>query len=407
MILKIVPTKKLKGRINLPASKSYSIRAYIIAACGGVSQIIRPSKCEDAIMAKQAVKALKSKRTVNVGESGTTLRFILPLAALRQRKVKITGKGTLRTRPNHHLVQTLKGMGVKIKGIGRNHSIPLVLEKSEPRAGKIMIDGTMSSQFISGLLLMTPQLDADSTIILKGKIIVSADYIKMTLHVLKKAGIHVIKKNERTYHVRGNQTYKGLKNFIVPSDYGLAAFHMVAAALTQSHITLSGHLKKDFIQADGHILPILRKMGVRFTQTDRTIKMKRTMKIKGGNFSLKTAPDLLPILAVLALFAQTRTRFTDIGHVRVKESDRITDLRKELEKIGAKVKEKRNELTIYPLENYKTNCLLDPHKDHRLAMAFSVLGLKVGVRVKDIKCCAKSYPEFVRDLKRLGAHIST
>ena len=406
MNVKIVPTSHLKGSIALPASKSYSIRAHFIAACGGRSKILRPSNCEDALAAKAAMQALKNKRVIPVGESGTTLRFILPLAALENRSIKITGRGTLKGRPNKHLVQTLQDMGVDIKGVGQEHSIPLSVKASEPSAGTISIDGSLSSQFISGLLLMTPQLAKDSVIRLKGRKIVSQDYIRMTTQVLKRAGIRVTKKDERTYIVKGRQKFQGLKNFIVPSDYGLAAFHMVAAALTGSTITLKGHLKKDFIQADGHILPLLKKMGVTFTKTDRSIRMHKTTQIKGGTFSLKTAPDLLPILAVLALFAKTKTRFTDIAHVRVKESDRITDLRQELEKVGAYITEKKNEMTIHPLKEAKSNSLLDPHHDHRLAMAFCVLGLKVGVRVKDIECTAKSYPDFVKDFRRLGAKIS-
>ena len=125
--------------------------------------------------------------------------------------------------------------------------------------------------------------------------------------------------------------------------------------------------------------------------------------LKGGNFSLKDCPDLVPIMAILALFAEKKTRLYGIGHARIKESDRISDLRKELLKIGAHVTEKKDELTIYPQENYRSNCLLDPHKDHRLAMAFTVLGLKVGVKIKDVECVAKSYPDFVKDFQKIGA----
>ena len=425
MITHIAPTKRLKGKIRLPASKSYSIRAFLVAACGGRSHIYHPSNCDDAVAARKAAAALgarlsrtkngyavtvpgsrKVRSAISVGESGTALRFCLPLAALAGKKVVLTGKGTLKGRPNHHLVRTLRAMHVPITGTGTQHSIPLTVGKSFPTGGRLTIDGTISSQFLSGLLLMTPQLQENSILRLQGKKIVSADYIRMTRQVLKKAGIRTTKKNERTFTVPGRQKYKGLRSFTVPSDYGLAAFHMAAAALTQSEITLTGYLKKDLVQADGHIFAILKKMGVRFTKTSQTIRMKRSASLKGGDFSLKTCPDLLPILAVVALFAQGRSRFYDIGHVRVKESDRISDLRKELKKVGAEVAEKKNELIVYPGTSYRENSRLDPHKDHRLAMAFCVLGLKLGVRVKDIECVAKSYPDFIRDFKRLGARVS-
>ena len=117
---------------------------------------------------------------------------------------------------------------------------------------------------------------------------------------------------------------------------------------------------------------------------------------------MRSCPDLVPIMSVLALFAQGKTRLYDIQHARVKESDRISDLRRELLKIGADVREKKNEITIYPKDKYKKNQLLDPHHDHRLAMAFSVLGLKLGVRVQDIECVSKSYPKFVEDFKDIS-----
>jgi 3-phosphoshikimate 1-carboxyvinyltransferase len=161
-------------------------------------------------------------------------------------------------------------------------------------------------------------------------------------------------------------------------------------------------LKDDLVQSDGQILKLLRKMGVRFTKTDSAIKMTGPFELKGGEFSLKNCPDLLPVMAVLALFARGRSRFYDIGHTRVKESDRISDLRRELLKIGARISEKDNEMCVYPQDRYREGGLLDPHRDHRLAMAFAVLGLKVGARVKDIECVSKSYPAFVKDLKKLS-----
>ena len=147
-------------------------------------------------------------------------------------------------------------------------------------------------------------------------------------------------------------------------------------------------------------------MGAQFTRSRKAIRMRGPFVLKGGVFSLQDCPDLVPIMAVLALFAKGRTVLKNIYHARAKESDRISDLRRELLKIGAKVEERPNALVIYPLTNPKTKVTLDPHRDHRLAMAFAVLGLRVGVNVKDIECCRKSYPDFVRDFKALGASIA-
>ncbi|MCK5581866.1 MAG: 3-phosphoshikimate 1-carboxyvinyltransferase [Candidatus Omnitrophica bacterium] len=419
------PTNYLRGRCCLPASKSYSIRAFIIAACGGRSEIFAPSDCDDAKVALSVAmqlgakvkrvrkdhweitaKAKKSNLTrINVGESGTALRFILPLLPLFTEEAEVLGEGTLQGRPNHHLTKVLRQQGVDIRGRGDKESVPISLSGGTLRGGTITIDGSLSSQFISALLIACPQVLSDTRIAIKGRKLVSQDYIQMTQSILKKSGVVVKKVNPRLYKVSGGQKFKGLKKFTVPSDYGLAAFLLAAGALVDSDLVFQGSLKDDLVQADARILGLLKKMGVRFTRTTKSLKIKGPFQLRGGEFSLKDCPDLVPIISVLALFAKGKTRLYDIKHARVKESDRISDLRKELLKVGAKISEKSNELTIYPREQYRSNILLDPHSDHRLAMSFCVLGLKIGTRVKDIGCVAKSYPGFVKDFKKIGAKI--
>ncbi len=428
MILTVKPAAVLKGKVRLPSSKSYSIRSFMIAACGGQSTIIDPSNCDDAKVSMHVARFLGAKikltkrssifycnvtacknrsriSKINVKESGTVLRFLLPLLALRQRKVIIIGEGTLRGRPNVFLTRTLRKMGIVIKGSGKGESVPVRIAGGQLQGGTVTIDGTLSSQFISALLITCPQLMQDTKLTLSGKQLVSTDYIAMTCQVLKLSGIKIIKKGSRRYEIKGKQKFRGLTNFIVPSDYGLAAFLMAAAVLTKSDVTLTGHLTKKLVQADGHIVPLLRKMGVQLQTTSKWIRIKGPHALKGGNFSLRNCPDLVPIMSIMALFAKGRTRLYGIGHVRSKESDRISDLRKELLKIGAKITEKHDEIVIDPQERYKSNRLLDPHRDHRLAMSFCVLGSKIGVRVRDIECTRKSYPDFVKDFKAIGASV--
>jgi 3-phosphoshikimate 1-carboxyvinyltransferase len=296
-------------------------------------------------------------------------------------------------------------MGIDIKGSGKGESIPIRMTSGRLQGGSVAIDGTLSSQFISALLIACPQLLQNTILTLRGKHLVSADYIAMTCQILQKSGITIEKKGVRLYRIKGKQKFKGLTNFVVPSDYGLAAFLMAAAVIHASNVTLTGHLGDRLVQADGHILPLLKKMGAKFQKNSESISIKGPCALKGGQFSLKDCPDLVPIMAILALFAKGKTRLYDIGHVRSKESDRISDLRKELLKVGAKITEKRDSLVIEPQENYKANCLLDPHSDHRLAMSFCILGSKIGARVKDIECTHKSYPDFVKDFKSIGAHV--
>jgi len=425
MIFIVKPASALNGKIQLPASKSYSIRSFIIAACGGYSTIMNPSNCEDARVSIRVARLLGAqvKRTqkneavrwevvahkyppriskINVKESGTVLRFLLPILILHQKKSVIDGEGTLRARPNVFLTTTLRRLGIDIRGKGKQERVPIHMNGGSFKGGNIVTDGSLSSQFISGLLITCPQLMRDSHLLLKGRKLVSIDYITMTCQILNKCGIKFEKRGLRDFRIKGNQRFKGLKKFMVPSDYGLAAFPMAAAILSKSDVTLTGCLNDELIQADGHIIPLLKKMGVNIHKTSKSIRIKGPHALRGGNFSLKNCPDLVPVMSILALFAKGRTRLYDISHVRSKESDRISDLRRELLKVGAKISEKKDSLTIEPRSKYKTDCLLDPHKDHRLAMAFCVLGSKLGARVKDIECTRKSYPDFVRDFKSIG-----
>ena len=360
MILSINPAKFIAGKIEIPPSKSYSIRAFIIAACGGRSIIINPSECDDAVVARNAAGALgahlkrfqknnwdvsgfKRKtvvRKINVGESGTVLRLLLPLLSLSGKPVVVMGKGTLRGRPNVHLLTALRRMGAQINGQGKNESVPISIRKGNLHGGPIEVEGTVSSQFISALLIVCPLLKEDTKLVIKADKLVSQTYITMTEEILKKSGITIRRANSgRTYFIPGGQEYRGLGNFTVPPDYGLAAFFMAAAVLVPSKVILKGHLTDKFIQADGKIFDFLRRMGARWEKTSLAITISGPFELKGGEFSLKDCPDLVPIMSILALFAKGKTRLYDIGHVRAKESDRISDLKGELLKIGAQVKE--------------------------------------------------------------------
>ena len=196
MILDVKPVRALQGVLDLPVSKSYTIRAFFIAACGGPSKIIGPSGGDDAVVAQRVARmlvgaGLKPAPTVfDVGGSGTTLRFLLPLLSFLGHSAVVRGKGTLVGRPNHHLCAALRRQGMDVRGTGPQESVPIVYKGGPLEAGTIRIDGSLSSQFISGLMIALPRLKADSRIVVTGKM-VSGDYITMTRRILSKAGIEI------------------------------------------------------------------------------------------------------------------------------------------------------------------------------------------------------------------------
>lgn len=420
------PISRLSGVMSLPASKSYSIRAFIISGCGGVSTISSPSLCDDAVVARKVIQQLGARVTrstdhswkveaenhtrrlvknINVNESGTVLRFLLPLVSALGKEVTIDGCGTLRGRPNGHLTQTLRQMGASIRGHGAAESVPVVYQGGRLVGGTMQIEGSLSSQFISALMITCPLLEKDTRLKLTGRKLVSGDYVIMTRKILELAGIQIVERSPREYFIPGGQVYAGLKRFHVPSDYGLAAFPLAAAALLSSRVTLKGFFQDALPQADAHIMNFFKRLGVDIIRTKGSMRVQGPFVLKGGEFSLKACPDLVPIMSVLAMFAKGRTVLKDIEHARAKESDRISDLRQELLKVGADIRETRGSLKIYPRSDYQKGMTLDPHHDHRLAMAFAVLGMKIGVNVKDMGCVAKSYPDFLRDIRLLGARV--
>jgi 3-phosphoshikimate 1-carboxyvinyltransferase len=428
MNLKVNPASRLEGTIVPPASKSYSIRAFIIASLGGKSKIINPSNSIDCKVAIDNCRRLgakikrvdsnvylvdgfdknrKSQKILDVKESGTTLRFMISLASIFPGRTVIRGTGTLRSRPNRPLINALKYLGIKIRGTGPKATVPIVVSGGSLKGGKLEIDGTLSSQFISSILITAPNFSGNTRLRIIGDHVVSQPYIDMTLAVLKRSGVRIERINGRNYFIRGNQRFSGIKEFRVPPDYGLSGFFMAAASLVSSDLLINGLLSDNLVQADRKILHFLKQMGVKYKQVKAGMRIKGPFGLKGGTFILRDSPDLVPIMGILALFASGKTRLCGIRHVRIKESNRISHFRQELLKIRARVEEKEDELIIYPCFALKADAVLDPHNDHRLAMAFTILGLAhKGIMVKNIGCVAKSYPDFLNDLKKIGANFT-
>jgi len=427
MNVKIRPSLYLKGTVIPPPSKSYTIRAFIIASLGSKSKIINPSNSIDCKTALENCKYLGAKirrvardtyliegvkeikkqlRFLNVKESGTTLRFLISLVSLFPGKTVIRGEGTLKSRPNKFLIDVLRKLGLNIKGRGFNHTVPIKIKGKKLKGGPVKIDGTLSSQFISSLLITCPNFTGDTSIKITGDCVVSKPYIDMTILMLKRSGVKIEKISKRNYYIHGNQGFKGLREFKVPPDYGLSAFFMAAASLVNSNIFIKGLGNDNLIQADKKILYFLKKMGVKFIKVKDGVRIKGPFKLKGNKFILRDTPDLIPVLGILALFAKGKTNLCGIKHARIKESNRISDFSRELKKVGARVFEKEDELIIYPCMDLNKDVIVDPHNDHRLAMAFSILGLKNGITVKNIECVSKSYPDFLKDLKKIGTKFS-
>ncbi len=338
--------------------------------------------------------------TLDANLSGTTLRFILPVLTIVKGIKILGGKEGLNKRPIKILVDALRTLGAKIEYIGEEGFPPLKITSSTLNSGEITLDGSISSQYFSALLMTLPFI-GNSTIKTKG-VQVSKPYIDMTLETMRKFGVEVVNEKYKKYVIPDKQTYK-IKEYVVEGDFSSAGYFLGIAALTKLIVTLK-NLNPYSLQADRKILDVLEQMGnkIVFQKNEITIIGKG---IKPVDTDAIDFPDSAQTLAVLAAFAKGITRISGIQSLRVKETDRVFALQQELKKMGIKTHSTENELTIYG-GNPKP-ATIDTYEDHRMAMAFAVAATKLsGMRINDPDVVTKTFPNFWNKLKKLGVNIT-
>ena len=403
MIARVFP-QPLSGSLQAVHSKSYAHRILIAAALSGGS--VRFGDSEDALLTAKALQLLgfnaefadksvhygefclpNEEVDVFVGESGSTLRFMLPLAAALGVKAKFSTAGRLGERPMGALTAALSAHGVKATA----HSVCGKLT-----AGRYEIDATVSSQFVTGLLMALPILQGDSEITLLGRA-VSAPYINITLEVLAKAGI-TVKKKQNGFLIPGGQIYR-LKECSVPGDFSGAAFPLTAGALG-GKVTLTG-LDVSSAQGDKAILDVLTDAGANVSVCGDAVTVKKG-DLHAFSVDIGETPDLAPILAVLAAYCKGESTLKKVSRLRDKESDRLFAIEDMLSKAGIKTKENGDELVITGGKPQGAAFL--SFADHRMAMAEAVLAAYATGQseIDDMMCVKKSYPAFWKDFEALG-----
>lgn len=402
----------IEGRVRAPASKSMMQRAVAAAAlCLGTSEITRPSLCNDGLSAIACARALGAEVTVSsekvtvkgravpvgkkldCGESGLCMRMFAPIAATFDTELELIGKGSLLARPVGMLESTLRELDAMCK---TNRGKPPVAVRGPIHGGKLEVDGSQSSQFVSGLLMALPICKEDS--VLKVKNLKSKPYVAMTLELLQKFGVKV-KVNERLeeFAIKGGQQYSPAK-YEVEGDWSGAAFLLVAGAIAGS-VTVEG-LQKESRQADKVVIDALEKAGAAMKVSDRCVFVEKG-KLAAFDFDATDCPDLFPPLAVLACSCKGTSKLKGAERLKGKESDRAATLASELGKLGAKIAVNGDEMAITGAQLHGGQ--VDSHHDHRIAMACAVAALNCHgkVEIKNEECVSKSYPQFFEDLKSL------
>ena len=270
------------------------------------------------------------------------------------------------------------------------------------KPGEFTVEGNVSSQFITGLLYSLPLLEGDSKITIKNNL-ESKGYVDLTLEILKMAGIIIKNNNYETFEIPGNQEYKSF-DYTVEGDYSQAAFWMVAGLLNEA-VTCK-NIYKDSLQGDKEIIQILEKMGAKLDIYDKQVKVYPG-KTKGTVIDISQCPDIGPILTVLAALSEGETRIINAERLRIKESDRITSIRTELNKLGAKIEEVGDSLVIQGVEEFEGGVSVDSWNDHRIAMSLAIASTrcKNPIIISNAGSVRKSYPHFWNDFVSMGGKV--
>ena len=415
-----VEKSEIVGEIECPPNKSYTHRAIFIASLAVEKSIIKNVlRSEDTIATIDACKnfgveiddigndvtvtsasELKIKsNTIDAANSGTTIRIAAAIASLANDKITLTGDSSLKKRPMQPLLDALESLGVRCSSTNGN---PPISVKGRIKGGEVKIPGNISSQFISALMITAPKLEDGLIIDIDGKL-VSKPYIDATIATMKKFGVNVEIKAPYKKYIIPEQNYKST-TLIIPSDFSSLALLLAATVLLGDDVTIKASTGS-MPQADEAIIDILEKMGVVITLNKNIIKIKSPKKLDGGKFDLSDSPDLVPAVAILALKASNPIEIFNAEHVRLKETDRLSIIARELSKLGIKIEEKKDGLILDNSDNLNS-ADLNSENDHRLFMAFCIAGMYVGnCTVSDPESVEVSYPNFISEMKRLGCKI--
>ncbi|MDW0313739.1 MAG: 3-phosphoshikimate 1-carboxyvinyltransferase [Nitrososphaeraceae archaeon] len=422
-----IDKSRISGVLRCPPSKSYTHRAIAIASLAeGESRIKMPLIARDTLATISASTAMgvsidrqrsgliiKGKHIlntpsniINAENSGTTIRIFAVMAALASTGFTIlTGDASLRKRPMQPALDALGQLGVVCYSSRMNGLAPLLIKGGGIQGGSVIINGNMSSQFLSSLLISTIYAKSPVSIHVKGQQ-VSKPYVDSTLATMKAFGVAIDNKRDFLEYRIKNKEYKAAE-FNVPADFSTAAMILAAGVLAGGGITIRG-LNFLLPQADSKILDILNDMDAQVcvNRTRGEVKVTGSSLLKGGSFDLTDSPDLLPVLSILALKARTPVEISGIAHARLKETDRVSNIASQLKKFGATVIEQQDQLLIIA-PKVPRNSRIQTFNDHRLFMAFTIASLLTEkTEVEGAESIDVSYPGFLQDLAQLGAKIS-
>ena len=426
-MIEIQPLKKrIDATVTVPGSKSYTNRALLVAALAkGHSRLVGALFSDDTRYMFEALRKLRVAIAANeerctfevvgsggkisvhraelyIGNSGTAARSLVNYVALGNGEYVINGDEPMRrTRPISDLLDALQQLGVEAKAQFDNGCLPVVVSAKGLKGGRTRLDASKSSQFLTSLMLVAPYTENGIGIEITGDL--KTPYIDITMSVMKAFGVEVVNEDYRYFHIAGRQRYQPCVYTIEP-DASNASYFFAAAALTGGRIRVK-NLNMDSAQGDIHFVNVLQQMGCQVSQYENLdsqtgIEVIGPKQLKGIEIDMKAISDTSLTLAAIAPFADSKVIIRNIEHTRWQETDRIHAMVTELRKLGVNVVERRDGVEIEPSKI--TPAEIDTYSDHRIAMSFSLIGLKVpGIQIKNPECVSKTFPTFFDVLETL------
>ena len=417
--LTLQPIARVDGTINLPGSKSVSNRALLLAALAhgktvltnlldsddvrhmlnaltalGVSYTLSADRTRCEIIGNGGPLHAEGALELFLGNAGTAMRPLAAALCLGSNDIVLTGEPRMKERPIGHLVDALRLGGAKITYLEQENYPPLRLQ-----GGNVDVDGSVSSQFLTALLMTAPLAPEDTVIRIKGDL-VSKPYIDITLNLMKTFGVEIENQHYQQFVVKGGQSYQSPGTYLVEGDASSASYFLAAAAIKGGTVKVTG-IGRNSMQGDIRFADVLEKMGATICWGDDYISCTRG-ELNAIDMDMNHIPDAAMTIATAALFAKGTTTLRNIYNWRVKETDRLFAMATELRKVGAEVEEGHDYIRITPPE--KLNFAeIATYNDHRMAMCFSLVALSdTPVTILDPKCTAKTFPDYFEQLARIS-----
>ncbi|WP_278385947.1 3-phosphoshikimate 1-carboxyvinyltransferase, partial [Alteromonas mediterranea] len=414
--LTLDPIAKVSGEVNVPGSKSLSNRALLLAALAegeteltnlldsediehmlnaltklGINYRLSEDKTQCVVQGNGGAFNVAEPLELFLGNAGTAMRPLCAALAASNVDTVLTGEPRMEERPIGDLVDALREAQADVTYLKNEGYPPLQIKGKTLNGGEMSVDGSVSSQFLTALLMAAPLFSGDVTIRIKGEL-VSKPYIDITLDTMAKFGVSVDNDNYQTFTVSGEAKYVAPGKFMVEGDASSASYFLAAGAIKGGTVRVTG-IGQNSIQGDIRFADVLEAMGAKVVWNDEYVEVTGA-PLKGVNMDMNHIPDAAMTIATTALFAEGPTTMTNIYNWRVKETDRLAAMAAELQKLGAKVEEGHDYITVWPTDSLK-HAEIDTYNDHRIAMCFSLVALSdTPVTINDPGCTRKTFPDY-------------